>query len=455
MIASIVNLPADALEEVLLFVPICAARNLSVRNDMSAVCNSLSRRATVSGRFFTRKDGPIKLYHPDSIFLRDHYQQRHVQDGITLHKLLQVSHAVERAQDYGLGSKYENPLWFQLCNEQHSFDLLRFVARNDQAIKTLYHRAEISLVTRCLATQLLELVHFRNMLQQFQSLVNEIQVGDCCSVDAMEQGAMLLAESQTPWKELIKDASPADRMNATRQSLDDLAKTLQGRLNTCRQSVNIMDTIRLLYTIMADEMEFSISSILVSPNHSLSIEQTLQCRRGSSITIAVICKSVLHRVGISVDVIPDAKRVLLTVRGDQVEFVDFLHGCQLLSYEDLRVQSPYVQEVIGMKCLGIVVKKEILVLKFMVKLLSSYCQRVMHELRSIRSFNATNRAELLKSFMVGRLECSDETVYCNEWTDVDCQYLDPEIFRSYNLINDSTMNRHNEAPWHTQQEPGW
>jgi hypothetical protein len=288
------------------------------------------------------------------------------------------------------------------------------------------------------------------MIQQFQVLVNEIQVDDCCSVNAVEQGAMLLAESQTQWKELIKDESPADRMNATRQSLDDLAKILQDRLDACRYSVSVMDTIRLLYTVMVNEMELSISSVLVSPNRNLSIEQTLQCRHGSSITIAVICKSVLYRVGISVDVIPDAKRVFLRVPGNQVEFVDFLNGCQLVSYEHLRAQTPYEQRVVMMKCHGI----EICVLRFMVNLLSSYCQRVMHELRSIRSFNATNRAELLQRFMVGRLNSSSEVVYCYEWSNYDCQYLDPEIFRSYNLINDSTMNRHNEAPWHTQQEPG-
>jgi hypothetical protein len=207
-----------------------------------------------------------------------------------------------------------------------------------------------------------------------------------------------------------------------------------------------MDTIQMLYTIMVDEMGLSNSDTLVDPKRSISIQLVLNSRQGSPIILGIICKSILSRVGITVDIVPDPRCVLLSVPGRG--HVDFMNCCRTLSNEvrtGHMAESPIT-----------VAEGELQVLYFLMDSLLSYCQRVMHVLRSTRSFNATKRAEFLQTFMIARttLQSTAKNAY-NECSAHDAQYLDPEIFRKYNLINDSTMHRHDEAPWHTQQEPGW
>ena len=94
-----------------------------------------------------------------------------------LNMLLEVSEAVEKERDYGLGRDYRNPSWDELFRRLDSFDLLRSVANDAPEIKSLYQK-HISLITRSLATQLLDDGHYRNIHQQFSELLIDIHEGN-------------------------------------------------------------------------------------------------------------------------------------------------------------------------------------------------------------------------------------------------------------------------------------
>jgi len=433
MSVSFVELPSEVLEQILLFVP--TPRALC---RIGTTCSSLAETLATSERVWNhlyKKRWTYQVYSAETTFSQRDYRARHVQDGETLCRLLTVSDEVAHKQDYGLGRRFENPMWTQLYSEQGSFDVLRSVAINNPEIKALYQK-DISLVTRSLATQLLDLVHFSNVLRQLVGLFNEIH-NEASEDHLVEEAALLFAESQRKWNDLMSDKrSPSDRRCTVRESLDNLGRQLQSRIDGCGGNMSVMDTVSLLHTMLVGEMGFSISNVHDNVDKSF-IDRVLISRIGFPIVLAVIFQSILRRVGVSVGIVCVPERVILGLPGGE-PYVDVFSGCQRLSLGDLRALLR------GHEPGWSIPLKDTEVLELLIDGFGCCYDETAQHTRSIRVRTASERIGLLTSMSDSLI---DGEIFSTMRSDTTGAYLDPEIFRHFNLINDDTMRRHNEAPY--------
>lgn len=118
----------------------------------------------------------------------------------------------------------------QKCNVTEALLLFRSVAKNEEQIKMLY-KVDVSSLMQCLATHLMEEVHFVNVMMSFHELLstrNE-DANDPHDPVLLEEGMLLVTQSLWTWEELLEIA-PETRLCALRQRLNDLGQELVRRM---------------------------------------------------------------------------------------------------------------------------------------------------------------------------------------------------------------------------------
>lgn len=161
-------------------------------------------------------------------FSQQGYRDRHERDGRALKRLLQVSKTLTSERHYGLGRKRDDPMWIQLSDDVKSYDVFRLVARNDDEIKSLYGIIrKITPLVQCVATQLLDAVHYRIVLQNLHDIVTYSH--QYSEGQVIEVGALLLAESLWTWKDLFAH-NVRERIRLVQKRMNHIALQLQGHL---------------------------------------------------------------------------------------------------------------------------------------------------------------------------------------------------------------------------------
>ena len=159
---------------------------------------------------------------------RQGYRDRHLRDLRALKRLMQVSKTIALKPDYGLGRKCNDPMWIQLSEDVDSFDVFRLVARNDDEIKALYHgiARKITPLVQCLATHLLEAVHYRIILRNLHAVLTKGDEGSCSEAQVLEESVMLLEQSLWTWQDLLAN-DIRDRLPLLQKRLDNLSRLLK------------------------------------------------------------------------------------------------------------------------------------------------------------------------------------------------------------------------------------
>ena len=86
-----------------------------------------------------------------------------------------------------------------------SIDILRAVAKNDDMVETLY-KTNGSLLSRCLAAQLVDIVHFRNALDKLEKLIIVMDGENSNATDVLDEGALIIADNLWTWEEVLSGA---------------------------------------------------------------------------------------------------------------------------------------------------------------------------------------------------------------------------------------------------------
>ena len=228
-VASFNHLPTEVLGQILSF----GATEPQTLCRAACSCKALSEAVIDNENLW--KSLYLKRWSYQSIMRseisRQGYRDRHLRDGRALERLMQVSKAFARKPDYGLGRKCNDPMWIQLSEDVDSFDIFRLVARNDDEIKTLYHgiQNKITPLVQCLATHLLEAVHYRMVLQNLHVLLTKGDDELDSENEFLEESVMLLAESLWTWQDLLA-SNIRERIPRTQQRLGNLALLLKAFL---------------------------------------------------------------------------------------------------------------------------------------------------------------------------------------------------------------------------------
>ena len=103
---SVADFPAEVIEQILLFVP-----TPSALCRVAATCSALSELVSTSERVWDCRYKKRWSHRDSSIvaFSQHHYKVRLLQDKEKLRRLQEVSVAVGRLQEYGLGHEYKSP----------------------------------------------------------------------------------------------------------------------------------------------------------------------------------------------------------------------------------------------------------------------------------------------------------------------------------------------------------
>ena len=217
-----VELPLVVLQKIASYVP-SPISFTRITTTCTALSEFVAANATLWDRLYKKRW--TFMIDSSRSFTRQNYKERHLEDGETLRRLLEVSEEVGHQQDYGLGHKLDNVLWMQMLRSigTKSFNLLRSIAKDKDWTKTFYPNVPVLSLTQCLAVYLLQEVHFLSILLQWRDWGES---RDLCP------RALLISESLWTWEELLSDTHPpATRNAAVYQRLHDLGNQLQQRID--------------------------------------------------------------------------------------------------------------------------------------------------------------------------------------------------------------------------------
>jgi regulator of sirC expression with transglutaminase-like and TPR domain len=317
-----------------------------------------------------------------------------------------------------------------------SFDVLRLIAKNDPSIKALYN-TNVSTLNRCVATELMDRVHFQHVLHRLRDSDLIIHYKHQNTIELLEEGSLLFSESMKTWQDLLSVDLPYNctRTSDTRDMLNDIARTLQCRLDIhgTMKSTGTLDAVCALNEVMFQEMGFAGNTENYYDAKNSSLYHVLKSRKGFPLTLAVLYKLVLNRVGIDVDIIGLPGHVVIGIPGLQT-FVDVFDGGRILSPEDCReiVQShPHPVEWRHDYLLPVSVKHVI------VRMLSNvlkFRERDIRQTRSVRGYITLMRTKVFYMLIAGYprheiTKCMFEAR----------QFLDPKIFRHFGLIDEEKL----------------
>lgn len=373
------------------------------------------------------------------VYSRQDYVDRHGQDGETIRRLALVARAVETERDYGLGREYRMPTWMELIEGMDSLEILSFIARNDAQIKTLYTHVNVTPLLRALATELLLMVHCRHVLKDLEHLKKDIHREEVDDTNLLEQGSLLLSQCILSWKDLLLPENEAPRYTCrhSRAKLDELGNQLQDRLDS-RGGVEALSTlgaVGLLNAMLIEDMGFAGNDENYYDEKNSSIDHVLKSRKGIPLTLAVIYKLILNRVGVIVDIIGLPGHVVLGIP-HQETFVDVYNGGRTLSVEDCRnIVLSYEVEWNTRFLAPLTVVDTILRME---RNAEGCHVRAWHQSMLTKNLYSYHRLD-------GFAYLLEPDRYGRQMLQYGMTYVDPEIFRHFDLIDDDTMRRHQRA----------
>jgi regulator of sirC expression with transglutaminase-like and TPR domain len=191
---------------------------------------------------------------------------------------------------------------------------------------------------------------------------------------------------------------------------------------------------------MVDEMGFAGNVDNYYDVRNSSFDHVLKSRKGIPMTLAVIYKCILHRVGVYVDMIGLPGHVVLGIPGGDA-FVDVFNGGRTLSLDDCRdiVQSYGIEWRPDFT--RPLEPKHVIIRMF--NNIENCLARALRQSRTTRAYSSMVRTVAFRTLMqYFNPEGSQFQISQNP-----CAFMDPAIFRHYNLINGDTMRRHTEAPF--------
>lgn len=419
------RLPAELLEHI--FGYLSEPRSLC---RVACSCKVFSEAVNVNHHLWTRFYQRRWTYHYSKCpaMNQEGYKERHVRDGFAVQRVLDMAQSLTRERHYGLGTRCHDPRWIQLCEDVDSFDVLRLMARNK--LQEFYpNRNTLTPLQQCIASQLVDTVHFRIVLQQFHSAVfNLVRSED----ELLEEGVILISESLCNWNDVLNDNVAT--LSRIRACLDELASLIQRR---SEEHMTAVDTVWLLKTILFEELGF----VLDKDDPCINVErfcvaQVLRTRQGRPLPLAVLFKCILHRAGIRIDIIRlDDGRVLLGLPNEQVYVNVF----------DEENQRPTPWDLTAVKSLS---RTDILS-SLVVEIIACHAVVMMMPGAMRRGeLNARRYIGLSRCAVLFRLLTTSQRVPkpfgLDRWL---TRFRDPEIFHHYGLINERTMTRYSKKPF--------
>jgi len=267
----------------------------------------------------------------------------------------------------------------------------------------------------------------------------------------MEEGAILLARSLMPCTELLENDNAAFWLHGpVQQQLDECAAQLRSRLGgngsaeeTTVDDVTAVQTLTDLLGLRGITPHEDYYDVRNS-----SLAYVLQSRRGIPLTLAVLCKLILRRCDIVVDIVGLPGHVVLGCPGggggnrqaqQPMRFVDIFHGSRVLSQDDcidlvnmhgFPFRPAFLQPLPAAAVLG----------RMMNNIAACLTRHFHARGRTVRTLGQLERVQTLQEFLDGHHQMNENVeVYLPELT------LDPEIFVRNGLIDSDTAARCNEA----------
>lgn len=423
------DFPDEVIEQILLFVPTPRAV-CRVGATCSSLCELVATNEHIWDHMYkkrwSKRDSSITTYN------QQHYRDQHAADGEIVRQLQTVSQEIGQKEDYGLGREFSNPMWEDIYRNDDSFNVLRAVAKDDPTIKALYSM-KVSALLKCVAAELMERSYFEGTLPCLLFLSVRLNDGNKHGAKMLEMCAMQVTETMWTWQELLAN-DPCSRIRDTREMLDDIGKALSSRFGTqgTMKGSSPLEAVRALNKIMIEEMGFAGNVANYYDAKNSSLYHVLKSRKGIPLTLAVLYKLLLSRVGIDVDIIGLPGHVVLGIPDTQT-FVDIFNGGDVLSTEDCReiVQS-YQVEWREDYLLPLSVKD--VFFRMLTNALTCRA-RDMQQSKSFRGYILLVRAAVFRE-SVRRLAPNRVTQYVRS----GYPFLDPKIFRHFGLIDDEKLS---------------
>jgi hypothetical protein len=429
-VASFNHLPTEVLGQILSF----GATEPQTLCRVACSCKALSEAVIDNEELWTSLY--LKRWSYQSIMRseisRQGYRDRHLRDRRALERLMQVSKVFARKPDYGLGRKCNDPMWIQLSEDVDSFDIFRLVARNDDEIKTLYHgiQNKITPLVQCLATHLLEAVHYRMVLQNLHVLLTKGDDELDSENEFLEESVMLFAESLWTWQDLLA-SNIRERIPRTQQRVGNLALLLKAFLKQkgLIENLSAIEVIKLLNTFLMDRMGFTLD-LANSALESSSVEYTMETHKCTPIMLAFIGKIILSRVGFRVDIVclDDSGRMALGLPDDEVSF-ELCNGTWGMTEWKPATNKPSSPRVVLY-----------LIMRDVEVYYVNFAGRGIREL-STRLYMNLFWVQILMD-LINDTSAMPLPFQIHKWL---TRFLDPAIFYHYDLINQRRMQRYSKT----------
>jgi len=368
------------------------------------------------------------------------YQRRHTTDRRALKILQTLSGSVmqhKQQQQHQswltlLGQRYGNEHWRLLQSQEFSsniYDLLKALCSSSSDNYPTLVAQEIDDLTRCLAAHGVLAIHFTDLLRQWYS---DVLISEKEDAIILEEGALLLVKSIQKLDEILGETEE----NVAVKELDAIANELHHRLDTENISLeNAEQVIRILNTILIDEMGFQVDSD--NNVHNLLIQHVLESRKGKQLILIALYKCICYRMGIPLQIIGCfIGEEMLGLPNDHGPplFVDVF---RVLSLED----CPNIAASYGFPGQSVFLRPLIPAQDVLRRMIDNIrrCrdERRMHQRLSMRDTGRVFFHRML-SMMTRRREDPDMQGFIA--TLEPELVLDARLFRRYNLISDERLN---------------
>ena len=214
-----------------------------------------------------------------------------------------------------------------------------------------------------------------------------------------------------------------------------LGSQLQNRLDS-RGGVEVLGAsgvVSLLNTMLIEDMGFAGNDENYYDEKNSSIDHVLKSRKGIPLTLAVLYKLILNRVGVMVDIIGLPGHVVLGITHEE-SYVDVYNGGRTLSVEDCRnIVGSYQVEWNAQFLTPLTVVETLL---RMVRNAEGCQLRALQQSRTTGIYYSYLR---LQGFRNSLERDSDTDRNYDRTLQYGMSYVDPEIFRHFDLIDDATM----------------
>lgn len=500
VVPSFDKFPQDMLQEILSFIP----DHVSICRS-SLTCQSLYRAISTNDRLWERlftqrwttatvqttpKNQTISTANPLVTSTNDDvnnckwnkaYQQLHGSDKTAFGLLQEMAETIsiqvhketgqsETLKDWsGIGDPLQHGNWTRLRSKEFStniYNLMYAVANDGIDYPTLkYVRAVVGgfltkwNITRSLAAIAVDAIHHHQVMKEWHTLFNNAgrqgsllsgggihnPGGSNSDDEKLERGALLLVKSQLGWDDILVEGGGQKILQNTHDQLNNISEKYQARLETEGIDSRTCDTLRAvegLNRFLIQDMGFEGNVDNYYDVRNSLLNNVLETRKGIPITLAVLYKLILARVGHRVNLIGLPGHVVLGIPPPYgscttTTFVDVFRGGRVLSLEDCQ---GIVREF------GVSWKDEfsrpMSATEVLTRMLNNIakCREMQINQQREKTAAATFAFEKIRALiMLTQLHYSPHTFMILEiWPEQMPCILDPEIFRRHGLIQDDT-----------------